>query len=248
MKSTEITRTPALRRTILGVTVVPVATFLLLAASFWEWKPYMEWSEEETIRMLIDSPWAQSQTMWRTHFRQWTDSYESGSSDSPCDCREALAAFPVVVTRELASHYYVRFETAAPIRRAVSRLWLLKNRITRKEAEVLSQDTLFDGYIVVVVTARPKLAQSELDTICTASLRESTCVIRLEESGRNIPLCQYLSPRQVGTGEAYFIFPRIRSVLANETAVRFDCRLVDEARIVSKFKFEEMWFEGRLEI
>jgi hypothetical protein len=124
----------------------------------------------------------------------------------------------------------------------------LKDQITRKEAEELAQTGPFDGYIVVVVTATPKLAQSELDTICTASLNKSTCVLSLENSNQRIPLCQYISPRQAGTREAYFVFPSSRLVRPEEGAVSFDCRINDEARILCGFRLGEMWFEGRLEI
>jgi hypothetical protein len=74
------------------------------------------------------------------------------------------------------------------------------------------------------------------------------CALNLEDSGRSIPLWQYVSPRQVETGEAYFIFPRVRLGEPGEMTVRFDCQINDEVRIVSEFELEGMWFEGSLEI
>jgi hypothetical protein len=248
MRTTKLTKPPGIRRSVFALAILALGSLFVLAAGFWEWKPYMEWSEEETVTMLTDSPWARTHTTVRNQFRLWNDSHDFRPWDSPCDCREALTALPVVATKGFTSSYYVRFQTASPIRRAVSRLWFLKDRISREQVEELVQSAPFERHIVVVVTAAPELAQSELDTICTASLQDAMCVLSLEDSGRSIPLCQYVSPRQAGTGEAYFVFPRVRVVEPEETVVSFDCRINEEIRLLCDFRLGEMWFEGRLEI
>jgi hypothetical protein len=225
---------------------------IVLASSFWEWKPYTEWSEQETLALLTHSPWAKQQTLVRTHFRQWTNLHNYEPWDCPCRYEDDVAVFPLVVTRQLSSKYYVRFESAAPIRRAVARLSSLTDRISVEEVEELARSDQFDGYIVVAVTAFPELAQSELNTVTTASLQASNCLLHLEKSKTGISLFQYVSPLQAGTRAAYFVFARDRDghrlLTADERYVSFDCRLSEQVRLACEFRLEKMLFEGKLEI
>lgn len=53
------TRAPA----TYNIGMIPVLLLSLLAANFWESKPWRAWSEQETARLLVDSPWAKSEVI-----------------------------------------------------------------------------------------------------------------------------------------------------------------------------------------
>src|SRR5690348_12457121 len=94
-----------LRRTLLCCVLLSTATWLL-AKDFWE-QPFGKWKHEDVLRMLSDSPWAQSET-----FNNVIGGINAGQAGE----------------KELYYRFTVRFFSALPVREAYVRMARLMNK------------------------------------------------------------------------------------------------------------------------
>ena len=221
----------------------------LLAAKFWENKPYEQWSKKEAIKVLEDSPWGKVQKV--------------RSSNSP----PPGTAFPGPDTapkqkgggdRETSPFnrrrlFNIRFQSAKPVRMALARLSLLSRRRDHRQARELVQRRPFgDQYIVVAVSgSKGENHRRELDQANLRQLGAHTH-LTLKTSGRRRKLERYLPPREAGGTEALFLFPRAREgkdqVTLKEKEIRFVSQLGWRTRLDRKFKLKDMVFDGALEL
>jgi hypothetical protein len=166
-------------------------------------KPYTEWSEKEALKLLNDSPWAQ------TH--SFTDTSRTSGTQS------TGSAATTAIAEVINVHFRVRFLSAKPTRQAIARFMELQQKgklgeqmATQLEAFAAAD---FPDYIIVTVVAESdkpsnmlQQANAALYKLTTSELKNNTYLVL--KDGKRLFLHEYQPPRNDGLG-ARFIFPRL---------------------------------------
>jgi len=182
-------------------------------AAQWNKKPYTEWSEKESMRVLEDSPWSQKQT--------FTDTSKNASVTTSRGAAQSTVADVINVT------FTMRLFSAKPVRQAISRVIELQRKgempdALEKQLKALSAAD-FPDYVIVTVTCTGSASnllqqgQALLQKLKTLDLKNNTYL--QASGGERIFLSEYQAPRNDGFG-ARFIFPRVvggKTVLASDS-------------------------------
>lgn len=236
---------------------------LLMAAEWWEKKPYSQWSAKEVQRMLDNSPWGKvhAVTIMNPTFTGTRDFRTTGSGD---------------LEREKQNLFHLHFLTAKPIRMALARRQMLGNKAQADTAELerfVAQSS--DKYLILALTLSsiPKGISSEsgyLSALLKLSTPElTTNTFLATKTGKRVYLVRYDPPGRDGLGAKYY-FPRFMEdgrpfVTVDDGEVRFETylTLVESGtasgtpgefenqrtdRIWMQFDLRKMVFEGKLEI
>lgn len=200
MKFVSTSAFPRSRRAML--TTVAVFVCSVIAFAQYAKKPYIEWSENESNKIMNDSPWSQTHTMVDT----------SKAFNTSRGRRSAASTASNVVT----VNFRVRFLSSHPVRQAITRLALLHdNKIPEQMLGRLRAlaEAPFPDYVVVAVTTDSDRG-SDMLTQANETLRRATTAVLINKTylitntGQRIYLKEYQPPRNDGFG-ARFIFPRI---------------------------------------
>src|SRR5687768_15033036 len=126
---------------VMGGAIVILALPLTITAQ-WSRKPYTEWSEKETLKVLNDSPWAQTQTFTDTSRQSSTTRSGSGSTTA--------------IAEIVSINFRIRFFSAKPTRQAIARFMELQQKGTLPEQTAAQLKALaaadFPDYIIVTVS------------------------------------------------------------------------------------------------
>lgn len=236
---------------------------LLMAAEWWEKKPYSQWSAKEVQRMLDNSPWGKvhAVTIMNPTFTGTRDFRTTGSGD---------------LEREKQNLFHLHFLTAKPIRMALARRQMLESKVQISTPELerfVAQSS--DQYLIVALTLSsvPRGISSEsgylsaLLKLSTPDLTTNTFLAT--KTGKRVYLVRYDPPGRDGLGAKYY-FPRLMEdgrpfVTVDDGEVRFETyvTLVESGtasgtpgefenqrtdRIWMQFDLRKMVFEGKLEI
>ncbi len=221
---------------------------LLFAGDFWEETPYTEWSQKQADKLRTNSPWASVQNI-TVALNKRGSTIDSTSSSGPAFGSPSSEAR--VGDFAQSRQYYVRFQSAKPIRMAIARLSMINGNPDPEAVKRFIETPLADGDIVVMLSLSPGQDRTELDNNTTDLLKNETYLIT-KQSKKRIRLKRYLTPQEAGGLEAVFIFPRQENgkdlVMVAEKEVRFVTELSRETKINRKFKLKDMVFQGKLEI
>jgi hypothetical protein len=239
--------------------LLPAIIGLLLAFSLntraqWDKKPYAQWSERESTKVLNDSPWAKTQV-----FTSPNTSFQTGISGSSGIGATRSGKPPDRPTDALHVNFRVRFLSAKPIRQAASRLIEIKKKGSGGEelAEVLKNFASgeFLEYIIVAVDVdsdnagqNVQEAKSLLHRSGTAGLKNNTY---LEiKGGKRVFLQEFQTPKSDGLG-ARFIFPRLIDgkpfITPESEEIHFFTELSGTYRLDRRYKTKDMMYEGKFE-
>ncbi|MEK6303885.1 MAG: hypothetical protein AABO41_24540 [Acidobacteriota bacterium] len=187
--------------------VVRVVAVLLAfspgASEDWNKKPYTEWSENQAVKLLNDSPWAQ------TH--SFTDTSKAFNTARGQQSQSSTASSVVSV------NFRARFLSSRPVRQAISRLEAVhhKGEVPPQKAALLKAlaEQPFPDYVVVAVTCDSDRGSDMLQQANETLRKATTAVLAnktylLTNDGQRVYLKEYQAPRNDGFG-ARFIFPRI---------------------------------------
>ena len=185
-----------------GATLILASPFSISAQS--TRKPYTEWSEKETLKLLNDSPWAQTQTVTDTSKQSSTT--RSGSSST------------TAIADIISINFRVRFFSAKPTRQAIARFMELQQKGKLPDQTAAQLKALaaadFPDYIIVTVTVESdkpsnmlQQANASLYKITTNELKNDTYLVIRD--GKRLFLKEYQRPRNDGLG-ARFIFQRLQ--------------------------------------
>jgi hypothetical protein len=248
---------------LLAVRVV-VAVLVVSAGASEDWskKPYTEWSENQAMRVLNDSPWAQTHT--------FTDTSKAFNTSLGRQSQASTASSVVSV------NFRVRFLSSRPVRQAISRLEAVhqKGEVPPQKAAQLKAlaEAPFPDYVVVAVTCDSDRGSDMLQQ-ANETLRKSTTAVLANKTylitndGQRVYLKEYQAPRNDGFG-ARFIFPRIvngKEILTSEGGeIIFHAEMSGGSELNSevvtkdaehgfgftlqtRYKVKEMMFGGKLE-
>lgn len=213
----------------------------LLAADFWEEKPFREWGKKDVQKMLSDSPWARVQ-----QFAGQSADRSAGNAGE----------------REIVNSFQVRFLTSLPIRQGMVRFQQLgRNYDEMNEQEQAALDQQFAGLLnarfeaqVIVemqFTSNDRSAAMDvfrdLSTKTVDTIKQDVFLVT-DKHGR-VALTGY-QPNQ--TGQVRFVFPRTIDgqpiVGADDKDLAFQFNLEDVADVNIRFKPSDMVFNAKLEI
>lgn len=218
-------------------------------------KPWTEWSKEEVQKLLENSPWAQVQNDTDT-----SQQFFSPTSDPRITTDRASTGSVNLAqgatNQSVSVKYFVRLFSARPIRQALIRQIVLKQKPPdeafakmRQFAEVKSENS-----IIVTVTfestdqrAGNKVMQA-FNSAITSTLKNNTYLQRTD--GKQLFLEEYIPPGKDGFG-ARFIFLRFPDekpfVDAKATDLRFFAQFSSDIKIDRRFKVADMMYHGELE-
>ena len=227
-----------------------LAVALLLAiplavSAQWDKKPYKEWSEKETQKLLDDSPWGKTQVLTDTSRMFDTgrrlDSGQSRIADTP------------------QLNFRIRFFSAKPMRQAISRYIELQQKEKLNDQMAAQLNALanadFPDYVIVTVlfdaenaTSLIERASALFNKLTTAQLKNNTYL--LVKGGQRVFLHEYQSPRRDGLG-ARFVFPRAidgKPLVTPESGeVQFYSELAGAATLNMRYKVKDMVYQGKVE-
>jgi hypothetical protein len=226
------------------------AVTLLLVLPFtgsaqWDKKPYSEWSQKETQKMLDDSPWGKTQVV--------TDASRMFDTGRRLDSGQSRIA----ETSQL--NFRIRFFSAKPIRQAVSRYIELQQKDKMSDQMASQLNTLasadFPDYVIITVlfdadnaTSIIERASALFNKLTTSQLKNSTYL--LVKGGQRVFLQEYQAPRRDGLG-ARFVFPRMidgNPLITPESGeVQFYTELGGVTTLNMRYKVKEMMHQGKLE-
>ena len=217
-------------------------------------KPWPEWSKNEALRILNDSPWGQTQVQTDTSemfFRPQADPNLFPNAADPNRDRTGAT------NQATSVKYRIRFLSAKPIRLAFARLISVEQKREDTTVTAYLRDFVersFDRWIAITVnyeSADQRFSGDALQAFSNAtseSLKNKTYLER--KDGKRLFLHAYYPPSSDGLG-AKFIFHRIVDevpFLNRESGeVRFVSEMSKTLRLEKRFKVSEMMYNGKLE-
>lgn len=227
-----------------------LASTFLFAGKFWDDLHFAEWPEKEALKLLENSPWAQMQTFSAAtpgSFSADTSDINSPIGGTSSTRRGEQRSGDFTVSRQ----YYVRFQSAKPIRMALAKLNMARGGVSQDQVEEFVQVKPMNGEIVVMLRTAPGQDRSELDSVTTDLLKNNTYLL-FKKSKRKVYVERYIPPAEAGGTEGVFLFPRTVDgkpvATLEEEEVRFICELSKQTELNRKFKLKDMVFKGELEI
>ncbi len=224
----------------MGAAILVTAT--VWAKKPWE-QPFTEWNKKDAIKVLSDSPWAD------THIRR--RSFAGRGSGLRGE-------------KEVFDTFIVRFFSALPIREAYVRVVQIDNdydelndaqraAFDERFAPALNRD--FGEEIMVSMDFQTNDQQQGLEMqrilrVNTVAFFRQSAFLISDRMGR-VDLAGYYPPAPDGTG-AKFIFPRQIDgqpvVSDDDKEVKFEINIPDFPRVLVTMKVKNMTYKGKLEI
>jgi len=222
-------------------------------------KPWTEWSEKETQKMLNDSAWGQTQTDTDTSemFYSPDSPNRNPIGNRPLDSSGGSGANNRSTQGQLNQatniNYRIRLLTAKPIRQALARRAQSQNPQLAKQLKAFAEQQT-DKYIVVAIDYDSKdgrfsgPAMQIFNSANTGTLKNST-YLEIKD-GKRLFLDQYIAPINDGMG-AKFVFPRTlnNELFVNDQSgfLRFYTEMGKNIKLNMRFKISDMMYDGKLE-
>ena len=222
-----------------------MALLLLLAAEFWEAKPYANWSEQEVARVLVDSPWAKEVFIrWEGDIDQRLRDAQRTPAPAPASAsgvsqRGGSGGGPIGsmvggrkgVPIPAGATVHVRWESAKPLRQAIA---------ATKKAAVAPEP---DHYTLVIDHIPPFMETRE-----PANLRDVLLQIT-ELTWDKSPPVRPSDAAVTANADGLIVrltFPRYPDA-AQASGVELHTR-IGVSRVRCAFKLRPMRIAGRLEL
>jgi hypothetical protein len=203
----------------------------VIAADFWDSKPFAEWSDKDLQRMLSDSPWShQVSVVLPRPPREAGDLNPGRGGDE-----SGRGGFPAPPPQLKVD---VQWRSAQPMRQAIAlRQFGTVEKIPADVKETLEQDD--SVYVVIVLGLPMQMAAAAADARKATFLRrDGHAPIAVSEGG----------PQKSGNSFALvFAFPRTDAIMPQDNEVEFVTKLGD-LEIRRKFKLKEMVAAGHLRL
>jgi len=207
----------------------------LVAAEFWETKPFRDWSEKEARKVLEDSPWAALIAVPLPN-RGPVPTPDSAGGGRGGGGRgggaEGFGPAPVRVRLTIS------WRSALPLKQATARQQAANGGTIAPdmEAALAREDEL---YVVAIQGLPPQYTQSG---------PTSTIDAFLHRNGKpDIPAARGASQPARGGAILFVGFPRTDPITLADGDVEFDLK-IGAFGIRKKFKLKDMLFHGRLEL
>lgn len=216
---------------------------------------WMDWSKKDAEKVLSNSPWAQTQTDTDTSemFFSPTSNPTAPGARRPANDTERLGQG--ATNQSIDVKFHVRFFSARPIRRALTRLIELQNRPDADTAAKLHAFAELKSTDSIILTLSFDTSDQRyggqvmqaMNSAVTATLKNESY---LEYNSKRLFLEEYIPPGKDGFG-ARFIFLRNVDghpfISSKDGEVRFVTKYPSGLKVNRVFKLSDMVLYGSLE-
>ena len=241
-------------RTVGCIATLAIGSALTVwAKDFWEDKPFTQWSQQEAMKILSESPWARTQTVMAGTLgggQQQSNSdkvkslpsVRSPGSNSGAALSQAGVSFGAGDSVPL----YVRWHSSVRVRQGLGRLGQLQQNAPEAEIKKFAEAAVEDYQIAVTGPLLDAFNQFSL-----SNLQEKTFLTSKKNKAKKIPLKSYAAPKDRQDGVALFSFPRLvdgnPAFTADDEEVEFATQ-AGKISIKVSFKLARMVNDGKLDL
>ena len=210
-----------------------------------KYKPWMEWTEKDVLKMLNDSPWGQTQTETNT-----AEMFYTPTSDR---ARNASRDQQGALNQAVNLNFRIRFLSARPIREAIAKQVMTQNPKLTESLKAFAEQPSNDWIVVAVDydSTDRRVSGPAMQAFASASPGQLKTNTYLEtKDGKRVFLNQYLPPSNDGMGAKY-VFPRVVDgkpvATADSGFIRFYSELTSTIKLNMRFKIADMVYNDKLE-
>lgn len=207
------------------------------AGDVWREKPASEWTAEEALRILVDSPWAHERTVLSLARSDRIREQQKRSGDGP---RQGPVWEPAP-SHLPAERYLIRWECARPVVEAFARLRELGME-TSAEFQSPPPSLPADRYVITVKTTEPP--RDGLDLVEGMTPGELLTRTRLKTERAEVAPAEVRRSGVGANAAVHFFFPREvegKPLLASASqAVEF-ILATEKATLKQRFRVERKW-------
>jgi hypothetical protein len=222
-------------RCLFCLSVIVLAGRALVAAEFWESKPFREWSDKEARKMFEDSPWAAlvAAPLPNRGPVPTPDSAGGGrGGGGRGGGAEGFGPAPVRIRLTIS------WRSALPLKQATARQQAGSGGTISPEVEaVLAREE--ELYLVAIQGLPPQYTQAGPNHTIDAFLHRA--------GKPDIPAARGASQPAPGGALLLVGFPRTDPITLADGEVEFDVK-IGAFGVKKKFKLKDMVFHGRLEL
>jgi hypothetical protein len=202
---------------VASVVLALLFTLVLTAFSkdFWDEKPFTEWTEQEAMKLISDSPWARPLTVLGSILgagqtvnirsselpnvatagggRSSGTAMSTGTAMGQSEGFAANSPVPV----------YVRWLSSVRIRQALGRLGQIQSKAPESDARKFAEQPMEDYQIAVIAPV-----MNAFNALSLEDFRQKTFLASRKDKSKRIPLKSYTAPKDRSDGVALFSFLR----------------------------------------
>ena len=250
---------PRRSKQVACLVVFLVCTLVLTTFSkdFWEEKPFTEWTEQEAMNLISNSPWARPLSVLASVLgaRQTvtTRSSELPNVATPGRGRSSGEAMSTGTAMGENAGFapgdpvpvYVRWHSSVRMRQALDRLGRFRVKAPESHEHIAEQP--MEDYQIAVIAP----IMGAFNDLSLEDFKPKTFLTSRKNKSKKIPLKGYTAPRSRSDGVALFSFPRSldgKSVFELEDQeVEFSAQGRTMA-LKTTFKLAKMMIDGKLDL
>jgi hypothetical protein len=217
---------------------------VILAKDFWREKPYTQWSENEAMTLLSNSPWARVQPIKGDYGKAFIP--HQIDTTSPLGAVRTPTINPSQGYDENTVSLYIRWHSSVKIRQALGQLGLLRKVYTEEMARQFIDQEMPE--IVISITAS---RMEPFEKLTLEETQPNTFLLAKKDKNKKVALKSFMSPKETQDGSALFLFPRL---LGGNPAIDpadeeiYFVTEVGKTKIRAIFKLATMMTNGKLDI
>ena len=226
-----------------------------------KYKPWTEWNDKDTQKMLNDSPWGQTQADTNTSEMFFSPTAGSGgggrAATSGATGSTNDRGKEGALNQAVNLNFRMRLLSARPIRQAFARRLILQNPQAETQLKAFAEQRSPDWVVVAIEfdSSDQRFTNKAMQAFNAMTSGTLANVSYLErKDGKRIFLKDYKAPSTDGMG-AKFIFPRKLEgedapfINADSGYLRFysEVGTAKEFKLNMRFKVTDMLYEGSLE-
>ena len=244
--------------TWLVVSLLFTAILTIFPKDFWEERPFTQWTEQEAMNLISNSPWARPLSVLGSILGA-RKTVTNRSSELPnVATREKGRSSEVAMSTgtEMGENagfgpndpvpVYVRWHSSVRFRQALDLSGRFRVKAPDSEAIRLSELPMEDYQIAVIAPIMGAFNDLSLE-----DFKPKTFLTSKKEKSKKIPLKSYTAPRNRSDGVALFSFPRFldgKPVFGPEDQeVEFSTQ-GRNITLKAAFKLDKMTIDGRLDL
>jgi hypothetical protein len=250
-----------MKKLVLLAYPVAACTFAvsLLAADFWQAKPFTDWNDKDVQKMLQSSPWAKQFSValaasnGSVGGRRAGNSPNSGAMSGPAGTADQGGLGRYAGNRDGASdsgpgggptiNLTVRWQSAMPVREALVKTKYGNEAATSAEAKKALEEKV-DHYILAVGGLPKNVLQGNADDLKKQMLAQGTLVIKGKDPIKPV---DFMTESAGRTAEVMFAFPKTTTITEDDKEVEFIVKIGDFS-IRQKFRLKDMLINGKLDL
>ena len=200
----------------LVVSLVLTAILTIFPKDFWEENPFTEWTEQEAMKLISDSPWArplsvlgsilgarQTVTTRSSELPNLATAERGRSSGEAMSTGTAMGGKAGIGPGDPVP-VYVRWLSSVRMRQALGRLGRFRVKAPESEASRFAEQRVEDYQIAVIAPIMGVFNDLSLE-----EFKPKTFLTSRKDKSKKIPLKSYTAPRNRSDGVALFSFPRL---------------------------------------